>query len=57
MAANPELPKLKLPETEREKMEMVLDMDEEIFRRVFNMPKVTGADLQRSGTQEENEMD
>jgi len=45
--AGPELPKLKMPETKPEPVEQILNMDEETFRRLFNMPKVTEADLQR----------
>jgi len=55
--AGPELPKLKLPETKPDLVEMILNMDEETFRRLFNMQKVTEADLQRSGDQKMNDMD
>jgi hypothetical protein len=43
------LPKHKLPETKPDAVESILNMDEETFRRLFNMPKV---DLERSGDQE-----
>jgi hypothetical protein len=54
--AGPELPKLKLPETKPDPgpMEKILNMDEETFRRLFNIQKV---ELQRSGDQEMNEVD
>jgi hypothetical protein len=56
---NPELQKLKLPETKPDTVEKILNMDEETFRRLFNMQKV---DLQGSGDkgsrdQEINEVD
>jgi hypothetical protein len=51
--AGPELPKLKLSETKPDPMEKILNMDEETFRKLFNIPKV---ELQRSGDQEWIEM-
>ena len=55
-AADPGLPELKLPETEPELVEKILDMDEATFRKIFKKPKPT-ADLQREGAQETNDMD
>jgi hypothetical protein len=51
--AGPELPKF---ETKPDPVETILNMDEEAFRRLFNIPKV---ELQRSGDQETrmNEVD
>lgn len=51
---DPELPKFKLPETKPDPVEKILNMDEETFRKLFNMPKVKS---QGSGDQEINEVD
>jgi len=53
--AGPELPKLKLPETKPDPVERILNMDEETFRKLFNMQKVE-VDLQRSGDEEMNDL-
>lgn len=50
--AGPELPKFKLPETKLDPVETILNMDEETFRKLFNMEKVV---LPRN--QEINDMD
>lgn len=51
---DPEFPKLKLPDTKSDPVEKILNMDEETFRRLFNIPK---AESQGSGDQEINEVD
>ncbi|KAF8809394.1 hypothetical protein BYT27DRAFT_7254532 [Phlegmacium glaucopus] len=55
--ADPELLKLKLADMEVDLLEVILNMDEETFRRLFNMPKLTEADLQRSEAEEMDEID
>ncbi|KAF8814865.1 WD40 repeat-like protein [Phlegmacium glaucopus] len=55
--ADPKLPKLKLADMEADPLEAILNMDEETFRRLFNMPKLTEADLQRSEAEEMDEID
>jgi hypothetical protein len=49
----PGLPKLKNPETEPDPIDKILNMDEETFRKLFNMPKLK----QTYEDQEINEVD
>jgi hypothetical protein len=49
---DPGLPKLKFPEPKPDPVERILNMDEETFRRLINMPKIQKVDLQRQGDQE-----
>jgi hypothetical protein len=51
------LPNFKFPETKTDPVEKILNMDEETFRRLFNIPKVQKVDLQGSGDEEINEVD
>ena len=47
----------KSPETKPDRVERILNMDEETFRRLFNIQKVEKVDLQGSGDQEIDEVD
>jgi hypothetical protein len=54
--AGPELSKPELSEPESDLVEKILNMDEEVFRRLFNMPKVT-EDVLQSEDREMHELD
>ena len=45
---DPELLNLKFPEMETDSVEKILNMDEETFRKLFNIPKVE-MEIGRSG--------
>jgi hypothetical protein len=49
--------KPKLPETKPDPMERILNMDEETFRRLFNLQKVEKVDLQGSQGSGDHEID
>jgi hypothetical protein len=40
----PALPKLKNPEAKPDPIEKIINMDEETFRKLFNMPKLKHTD-------------
>jgi|HubBroStandDraft_2_1064218.scaffolds.fasta_scaffold168588_1 hypothetical protein len=54
--SKPELSKPELSEPESDLVEKILNMDEEVFRRLFNMPKVT-EDVLQSEDREIDELD
>ena len=54
--AGPELSKPEASEPEPDLVEKILNMDEEMFRRLFHMPKVT-AEVLESKDREINELD
>ena len=56
-AAGPELPKLKMPEEKCNPVERILNIDEETFRKLFDMTKLTKADLPITEDQEIDRMD
>jgi hypothetical protein len=46
-----------MPEEKRDPVERILNMDEETFRRLFDMTKLTKADLPITKDQEIDRMD
>ena len=54
--AGPELSEPELSEPESDLVEKILNMDEEVLRRLFNMPKVT-EDVLQSEDREIHELD